>query len=1677
MNRSRSWVLLSRLLSSIACCVLVVTIQGAAAAQENLTVAPEDYGAVTAPPNQLPSATTSPEHITEPTIAPQPAPTPVAAAGPNPVPEPSPPCTGDCLTAAPEPPVCNNTVTAKVVAFDIVYFYNRFGAFNPAGMMYALERDVVGNTPGNVHLRDNKRPRPIVLRVNEGDCLEVKFTNLLAATVPPNHPQSPTDPSLHDSTVTRYASMHVNGLDYVRGADFDDGANVGNNVSTLVKPGLSTTYKWYAAKEGQYLLYSMGAPAGGEGDGGHLALGLFGSVNVEPKGASWYRSQVDYATLRSATAGENPNGTPLIDYEARFRLQRQPVLNMLYNNEIIYTDLNAIITDFTENCENAPPSSTCGQNFREFTVIFHDETKTVQAFPELNEELFHGVRDGFAINYGSGGLGAILFANRKRVGPAKDCNECKFEEFFLESHPNGDPAMIVEKQNGVAVRALFPDDPSNVHHSYLNDPVRFRNLHAGPKETHVFHLHAHQWLQSPRDENSTYLDSQTISPGGSFTYEINYGGSGNRNLTPGDAIFHCHLYPHFAQGMWELWRNHDVFENGREERNLPDAEIVGGTPNPAIIPIPDKPMPPMPVETFKGFPFYIAGQVGHRPPQPPYDMEWDGGLPRHEVRKSEIVDGPNAIPNGLLSDPVAANVLQHNNDPFLLAFARKLVKAQLEFLDQTGTDEEKQAIRFHQGLGAAPNDPPGNSEKTNYDWPAMAYKSYTALGDPGSFFVNGQPPIAGAPYADPCLPGVPLRPYRAAYIQFDMTVNKYGWHDRQARIATLEADAIPTLGGGRKPEPLFFRANSNDCITFASTNLVPNVLNLDDFQIFTPTDIIGQHIHLVKFDVTSSDGAGNGWNYEDGGFSPDEVRERIKAYNAYLDDNLSPQRRLRAREHPFFGAGERGEFLGAQTTIQRWWADPLLNNAGQDRTIRTVFTHDHFGPSSHQHHGLYAALVIEPKDSTWKTLDGQAMGVRHDGGPTSYAANIVPGPNGPANQRKSYREFNLAFADFAIVYTSDLHPVNPPGFKESDDVVIAVEPPEKPMPESISAGDPGTQLINYRNEPIPHRIGQKDNNGQFIRDNQGFVKQKTGAQGDMANVFSSNVHGDPFTPVLAALETERVQVRLIQGAQEEQHVFNVHGHKWLFEPSSPNSGFRNAQQVGISEHFEFEIIPKPQSTWLDRETIGTGVRDHLYSSAATDNLWDGQWGILRTYHRRSRYERAEGTFVDAEGNRRALAPLPVAPGDDTAISEEARQAPVTSVCPQGAPSRPYNVSAVLARDVVPDGKLVYNKTFGIADPNAIMFVQDHDIPAIQGSGVKPEPLIIRAAAGDCITLTLTNRLPLNVPESPSWNQVPLIVEKFNFNQIKTSNRVGLHPQLVDYDPATSDGANVGLNPDTTVGPNQSITYTWYAGGQLTNIPNQTTRVPIEFGSTNLRDMGDVIKHSSHGAIGALIIEPQGSTWMDAYSITRPRKAETDIFDANGNLLFREFVVLYQDDLSVQLFDTGPTQTDIGVPLKNIGGEDDSEDSGFKAFNYRSEPLWARLGLQVTDVPEGVNEKDLRDVLSSKNGRDPETPIFTAKTGTSVRFRVLDPAGHPRQHGFTVFGHHWQFEPWKENSTKQGNNPLTFEVGSDSGIGPTRHVNILTKAGGLFAKPGDYLYRTQESFQFTNGLWGIFRVIQ
>lgn len=73
------------------------------------------------------------------------------------------------------------------------------------------------------------------------------------------------------------------------------------------------------------------------------------------------------------------------------------------------------------------------------------------------------------------------------------------------------------------------------------------------------------------------IDSISISPQECYTLDILYG-AGSFNGMIGDAIFHCHLYPHFHEGMWTLWRVFDRLQDGSGV--YPD-----GTPIEALMPL------------------------------------------------------------------------------------------------------------------------------------------------------------------------------------------------------------------------------------------------------------------------------------------------------------------------------------------------------------------------------------------------------------------------------------------------------------------------------------------------------------------------------------------------------------------------------------------------------------------------------------------------------------------------------------------------------------------------------------------------------------------------------------------------------------------------------------------------------------------------------------------------------------------------------------------------------------------------------------------------------------------------------------------------------------------------------------------------------------------------------------
>jgi hypothetical protein len=82
----------------------------------------------------------------------------------------TPPATTAATTAAPVMQQCTRTIKADVVAIPQPIMLNRLGATIPNAFVFALKGDTIPDG-SNIQLRPGKRPRPLVLRANVGDCL------------------------------------------------------------------------------------------------------------------------------------------------------------------------------------------------------------------------------------------------------------------------------------------------------------------------------------------------------------------------------------------------------------------------------------------------------------------------------------------------------------------------------------------------------------------------------------------------------------------------------------------------------------------------------------------------------------------------------------------------------------------------------------------------------------------------------------------------------------------------------------------------------------------------------------------------------------------------------------------------------------------------------------------------------------------------------------------------------------------------------------------------------------------------------------------------------------------------------------------------------------------------------------------------------------------------------------------------------------------------------------------------------------------------------------------------------------------------------------------------------------------------------------------------------------------
>ena len=296
---------------------------------------------------------------------------------------------------------------------------------------------------------------------------------------------------------------------------------------------------------------------------------------------------------------------------------------------------------------------------------------------------------------------------------------------------------------------------------------------------------------------------------------------------------------------------------------------------------------------------------------------------------------------------------------------------------------------------------------------------------------------------------------------------------------------------------------------------------------------------------------------------------------------------------------------------------------------------------NHRYHGLFGAIIIEPKDSLWYSLEHYKNATYEDhviiAPPDEelFRENVVfiqngirlldsqgnliktaadpdpdPGPDSHPHHEKLTAPDLLTdtSANPEIMLNSDSMADTDPmansnsmtgsgamadtdPITDSDNITTSnqihchMPEPNPGNPHGIDPEDTGEKGYNYRSERFFNRI-EKVNKPPHL-------------------VFSSKEHGDPSTPAFHANTGDRVIFRTLMPSDKPRNVsFAIHGHMWREFPKDKNSRIVPVQgHISVNNVYDAELI--------DGASL---PGDYLYRSGSL--RWDvesGMWGIFRVH--------------------------------------------------------------------------------------------------------------------------------------------------------------------------------------------------------------------------------------------------------------------------------------------------------------------------------------------------------------------------------------------------------------------------------------------------------------------------------
>ncbi|HLV57849.1 MAG TPA: hypothetical protein VKY81_03095 [Natronosporangium sp.] len=1578
--------------------------------------------------------------------------------------------------------------TYDVLAIDVTVTINRHGDNDPYGYMYVLAdnldelraeeaanakasatADVVdenGNvvTPWTELVAADPEARlvspglrkdliqPLVLRARLGECVVINLTNQIT--------RAPvTGPARRLFQVpggVPSVSIDMQGVAY-DAAGGEGGQQVGNSGgNAMAAPGQTVQYRFYldpAMGEGTKVFRS-----GGESTQ-LTAHGLFGALIAEPPDARWYDPE---------TGQEKTNDPSWSNWEAMIQTSTKPTFRefaILYHEigDSDYTLRRPLRENFAGGAGS--PQVDPFDTSADPRLIGGGLPMVDRRAPDQDRAFFRGGGTtsyrpgGRAINYRSESFfrrlqheSALVF---NQGGTSAEAAQEQLENKSLgySSYTYGDPATPMPR-------------------SYLGEPSVTRLAHVGFEQLHVHHLHGGgiRWRQNPdaddtdmdgglrkvpiQNAQSIRLDSQTVSPEESFTLEHECGAGGCQQAA-GDFLYHCHVATHYIAGMFGFWR---VFD----------------TAQPDLAPLPGTSKPPAAVTSQE-----LLGTTLAAPDGRTVVLDSQVTDPDTEVGLETLVES-QLPPQGVRLDKHDATVWDwvKSGPP-----QAPLYMGEPDYGD-TGNNELRSWENYR-------SDTPGQRHPILFN-PKNGRPAFPMLQP----HLGYRPPFSpnehsGAPWLGEtgsaerpdglCPADAPVRTYHVTAISVDIQVTDREL-DQGGMIFVLNEDKEAVLSGAKAPEPLTIRSNVGDCVAVTLTNEIDNAERSSlGLKEMAKTNM---HTHFVQFDPLASDGVITGLSFEQSVYTSQRENRELVSVDAPDTVTVTQVDRLRPGIAIAVGAGtpniEIRTIESIDPATNRITFDRALDNSHQagvpvsvefvqyrwfsDVDSGTVFWHDHVDGIMSWAHGLFGAHIIEPPGSTYHDpVTGQEVrsGTIVDiHAPSS--ASVGVGQSGSFREFMIFlhngRPFDQAPSDF--IFGQDC---------EEGTINLRAAPLGERTPE-------GTIITNDDGQPIdvnPATTQQRFQFNGFDADDgcRNAFDRNTPARTDDGTVaatvttvdpyvFSSVKYGDPRTPLLRAYVGDDVVIRTI-GTNERAEALRFQGHRFRVERFSNNARLVDAAVTGISERYDYIL---DGGAGGPRGMPG----DYLYYSTRQFALESGAWGIFRVYDKRkSDLKQLPDNSVPTGSGFPKLSPATgdtqTNPGPNPPNATTSNVTGPTNPCPFLAPLRTYDVT-------------VFNHplpTEPFPDTQGIVYALSVDYPLVKAGIKQVEPLVLRVNRGDCVRIILRN--------------------KIESSALYGGTRAGFSAGMLSYNPQLDGGVAIGLNPDSSVLRNQSRTYLFYADKEV-----GTTIF------TNLASPASL----RHGAYGMLIVEPQGSLWLDSFTglpLTSLNTAVQAAIFPPGRPAFREFALtLHSTDqhFSRSVIPYMQVVAGSGInPQRDAGGQPPlrpapvagappgtrdnpgSFDKGFTHVNYRSEPLTARIGL--TDAPghvdldgDGVNEPGWFDpgfqvdapfhsALSSTVHGDPATPVLLTHAGDPVVFRVAVPASD-QFHSFVVSGHTFPLEPNMTGSQAMVSRTVT--------AGLTLDAWLNGGAGGTAAYTGDYAYRDSRQPFTGAGLWGIFRVL-